>query len=242
MTHKISGWNWARIVGLIITFFIILDNLYWIALGIYIVANEPTNMEPILFASLHIGVLVALYYAIYLFFDSEDNWWFYGTNWIDIVVLWIVFFFLSFMDLFIMLAEIYDSAFLHNPNKNLLISLGAIQFAFTIVAWVYTIVIGILIFLYHGAYRRVLFVHPSGATQVVHTPVGMGGPMVQHVGAPAYSNGAPAQASMGYASTAPQMSGSQTVTRRQYSMSRPHPGSSSGSTYKPYVVTQNGWS
>jgi len=150
MKNKVS-WNWASISLWIIVALIVLDRIYWTIVGIYIASVDNQNLEPITFGAMHIAVLVAVVTTSWFIFESDTSWWDMGfETWSQVLMLWIVFFFLMIMDLFVMLVDIFDPKPTSTTDQNLIISVGAIDLTFTTLAFVWSLVVGIVILIYHG--------------------------------------------------------------------------------------------
>jgi hypothetical protein len=149
MGHGKAVWSWGRIIGFIITGLIVIDLIYWGILGIYVASAEAKSLDPILFGSLHIGVLVAMLASLYYLFDSENDWWDHGCDyWGQVLLFVITFTFLVLMDLFVMLKDILEPVAPSGTTRDLIVAMSAIQFTFTVFAWLWAIVMGIVVLIF----------------------------------------------------------------------------------------------
>ena len=154
--HKIlrfSGWT--------IAILIFLSLLYWTAVGIYEASAHPLNMEPVLFGSFQIAVFIAILYTMSAVFESDKNWWYFGTpHVLYIVILWFVIGFLTIAEIFGLLAVQLDDGFLKRDFYNLLIAMTAIQLGLAGLYWIWFSVVGVVLIVYNNTERTMIEVNP----------------------------------------------------------------------------------
>ena len=240
LRHESLTWNWSRIWAIIIICLITLGLVYWVVLGIYIACDEETNMQPIVNGSLHIAVLVAMFISVDYLYDSPRAWWAFGfPRWYYVLLFWAGFTFLMFMDLFTMLQDILDARYNRKVNENLLISLSAIQLTFTSLALIWSIVVGIIILLKHGANaEESIVVSVPGPHSMMHSHPHSMSVKPTSTTTTIVTSGSQQNAGLATAYGSPSMTGSQLGYMQPGVRARGQQGSI---PYSSYGVSSKGW-